>query len=44
MSPTAAGRLLFVGDFTYEPNAEALRFLVDGVLPALWERIPGVLV
>lgn len=41
MSPTAAGRLLFVGDFSYEPNAEALRFLVDGVLPAVWERIPG---
>ena len=41
VSPTAAGRLLFVGDFTYEPNAEALRFLVDGVLPAVWERIPG---
>lgn len=41
LRPTAAGRLLFVGDFTYEPNAEALRFLADGVLPAVWERIPG---
>jgi glycosyltransferase involved in cell wall biosynthesis len=41
-SPTAAGRLLFVGDFTYEPNAEALRFLAEGVLPMVWERLPGV--
>jgi len=41
VSPTAAGRLLFVGDFTYEPNAEALRFLAGGVLPAVWERMPG---
>lgn len=41
VSPTAAGRLLFVADFTYAPNVEALRFLVDGVLPAVWERAPG---
>jgi len=41
VNPTAAGRLLFVGDFTYEPNAEALRFLVDRVLGAVWERVPG---
>jgi glycosyltransferase involved in cell wall biosynthesis len=40
MSPTAAGRLLFVGDFTYEPNAEALRFLADSVMAAVWERRP----
>jgi glycosyltransferase involved in cell wall biosynthesis len=41
VKPTAAGRLLFVGDFTYEPNAEALRFLAEAVLPAVWERVPG---
>jgi glycosyltransferase involved in cell wall biosynthesis len=34
--------LLFVGDFTYEPNAEGLRFLTEAVLPAVWERMPGV--
>jgi glycosyltransferase involved in cell wall biosynthesis len=39
--PTAAGRLVFVADFSYEPNAEALRFLADEVLPAVWERAPG---
>jgi polysaccharide biosynthesis protein PslH len=39
--PTAAGRLLFVADFTYAPNAEALRFLVGEVLPGVWERIPA---
>jgi glycosyltransferase involved in cell wall biosynthesis len=36
--PAGARRLLFVGDFRYEPNAEALRFVTDSVLPAVWER------
>ncbi len=40
VTPTAARRLLFVGDFTYEPNAEALRYLADAVLPVVWERMP----
>ena len=40
VTPTAARRLLFVGDFNYEPNAEALRYLADAVLPVVWERMP----
>jgi glycosyltransferase involved in cell wall biosynthesis len=42
VSPSGAGRLLFVGDFTYAPNLEALAFLGDEVLPALWETMPEV--
>lgn len=39
-SPAHARQLLFVADFRYRPNLEALTFLVDEVLPALWERAP----
>jgi polysaccharide biosynthesis protein PslH len=38
--PTGHRDLVFVADLTYEPNAQALGFLVDGVMPALWERDP----
>jgi glycosyltransferase involved in cell wall biosynthesis len=38
--PTAHRDVVFVADLTYEPNAQALDFLVDGVMPALWERDP----
>lgn len=34
--------LLFVGDFTYGPNREGLRFLIEDVLPIVWRRRPGV--
>ena len=40
--PPDGGRLLFVGDFTWGPNAEALEFLSREVLPAVWGRIPDV--
>lgn len=40
--PAGSGRLLFVGDFTYEPNREALAFLADRVLPAVWEHRPDM--
>lgn len=42
VAPAGAGRLLFVGDLTYEPNLEALGFMADDVLPAVWERRPNV--
>jgi glycosyltransferase involved in cell wall biosynthesis len=42
VAPAGAGRLLFVADFTYPPNREALEFLTGAVLPALWERRPQV--
>jgi glycosyltransferase involved in cell wall biosynthesis len=38
VAPPGAEHLLFVGDLTYEPNLEALGFLSDGVLPAVWEQ------
>jgi polysaccharide biosynthesis protein PslH len=40
VKPARAGQLLFVGDLTWPPNAEALRFLSEAVMPALWERRP----
>jgi polysaccharide biosynthesis protein PslH len=33
---------LFVADLGYEPNRQALGFLLDSVMPALWERAPDV--
>ncbi len=36
----AAQRALFVGNFTYEPNRNGLRFLLDEVLPRVWEQLP----
>lgn len=42
VSPPGTGRLLFVGDFTYAPNSEALGFLGDEVLPELWQTMPDV--
>jgi len=43
--PTRAGRAgnhtaLFVGDFTYAPNLEGLSYLVDEIMPRVWERLP----
>ncbi|HEX6459532.1 MAG TPA: glycosyltransferase [Thermoleophilaceae bacterium] len=32
---------LFVGDFTYAPNAEGLSYLVDEVMPRVWHTLPG---
>jgi hypothetical protein len=34
------GRVLFVADFTYEPNREAFAYLTGSVMPALWRRLP----
>lgn len=30
--------ILFVADLSYDPNTQALRFLCDAVMPALWGR------
>jgi glycosyltransferase involved in cell wall biosynthesis len=42
VSPRGTERLLFVGDFTYEPNREGFGFLTAEVLPRLWERRPAL--
>jgi glycosyltransferase involved in cell wall biosynthesis len=36
----SAPRALFVGDFSYPPNAQALRFLVSEVMPRVWSGLP----
>ena len=33
-------RVLFIGDFTYQPNREGLAFLAEEVLPLVWEHRP----
>jgi len=33
-------RCLFVATFTYEPNRAGLRFLLERVLPRVWEQLP----
>jgi glycosyltransferase involved in cell wall biosynthesis len=40
--PPRAGQrvVLFVADLTYEPNRQALAFLLEEAMPALWERAP----
>ena len=34
---------LFLGDFRYPPNREGLEWLLDAVMPAVWDRLPTVL-
>jgi glycosyltransferase involved in cell wall biosynthesis len=34
--------LLFVGDFSYEPNRGGARFLVEEAMPALWREAPDL--
>ncbi len=36
----AAQRALFVANFSYAPNRDGLRFLLDEVLPRLWRELP----
>ena len=36
-----ASRILFVADFSYEPNQHAASLLVEDVMPRLWRRVPG---
>ena len=35
-----AQRAVFVGSLDYEPNRRAIRFLVDDVMPLVWEQLP----
>ena len=37
----AARRALFVGNFSYEPNRNALRFLLEEAMPRVWTELPG---
>lgn len=34
--------LLFVGSFSHPPNGDALRYLIEEILPLARERVPGV--
>lgn len=39
--PSGAGRVLFLADFSYEPNRNAARLLVHDVMPRLWKINPA---
>ena len=41
--PAAQQRAIFVASFSYEPNRNGLRFLLDEVFPAVWQELPGAL-
>jgi len=36
-------RALFVANFTYEPNRNGLEFLLEAVMPLVWEQLPEAL-
>lgn len=38
--PSSEPRALFVANFSYEPNRNALAFLLDEVMGRVWERLP----
>ncbi len=37
---SAEPRAVFVANFAYEPNRNGLRFLLEEVMPLVWERLP----
>jgi glycosyltransferase involved in cell wall biosynthesis len=34
-------RALYVADFSYPPNREGLEFLLEAVMPRVWDELPG---
>ncbi len=38
--PATEPRAVFVANFAYEPNRNGLRFLLEEVMPLVWERMP----
>jgi glycosyltransferase involved in cell wall biosynthesis len=36
-------KLFFVGTLDYQPNVDAVHFLLDEILPLVWQQMPGVL-
>jgi glycosyltransferase involved in cell wall biosynthesis len=41
-APVGSETVLMVADFSYEPNAVSVRWLLDEVLPRVWQRRPQV--
>jgi len=40
VAPAPEPRAVFVANFSYDPNRDGLRFLLDEVYPRVWERLP----
>jgi polysaccharide biosynthesis protein PslH len=41
VAPATEPLAVFVANFTYEPNRNGLRFLLDQVMPLVWARLPA---
>jgi glycosyltransferase involved in cell wall biosynthesis len=41
ITPAPEPRAVFVGSFDYEPNRNALAFLLDEILPRVWSELPA---
>lgn len=42
LADPAAGRILFVGNFEYAPNIDAVEWLLDEIMPAIWAAAPQI--
>ena len=40
VTPSTDPRAVFVADFSYGPNAEAMKWLLEEVYPRVWEKLP----
>ncbi|MGE8224226.1 MAG: glycosyltransferase family 4 protein [Stenotrophomonas sp.] len=40
LADPASGRILFVGNFEYAPNIDAVEWLLDEIMPAIWAAAP----
>ena len=40
VAPAPQPRAIFVADFSYEPNRNALRFLLEEAMPRVWKQLP----
>lgn len=38
----ARSGIAFVGGYAHQPNVDAVKYFVDGILPGLRERVPGI--
>jgi GT2 family glycosyltransferase len=38
----SAARLLFIGNFGYAPNVDAVKWLCSEIMPRVWEELPNV--
>ncbi len=42
VATSAGGEALFLGSFGHAPNCDAVRWLLESVMPAVWSKAPGI--